>query len=60
MYRFCYYYVKQKYEEKAKLCYMDINSFIVYLKVNDIYKDIAEDVETRFETSNCEFWLNER
>ena len=60
MYRFWYYYVKQKYEEKAKLCYTDINSFIVYLKVNDIYKDIAEDVETRFETSNCEFWLNER
>ena len=55
MYRFWYYYVKQKYEEKAKLCYTDINSFIVYLKVNDIYKDIAEDVETRFETSNCEF-----
>ena len=47
--------MKQKYEEKAKLCYTDINSFIVYLKVNDIYKDIAEDVEARFETSNCEF-----
>ena len=28
---------------------------IVYLKTNDIYKDIPEDVETRFDTSNYEF-----
>ena len=28
--------------------------FIVYIKTNDIYKDIAEDVETRFDISNCE------
>ena len=33
---------------------MDTDSFIVYIKANDIYKDIAEDVETRFDTSNCE------
>ena len=38
--------------ENAKLCYMDTNSFIVHVKTNDIYKDIAEDVETRFDTSN--------
>ena len=31
---------------------MDKNSFIVYIKTDDIYKDIAEDVETRFDTSN--------
>ena len=31
---------------------MDKNSFIVYIKADDIYKDIAEDVETRFDTSN--------
>ena len=30
-------------------------SFIVYIKTDDIYKDIAEDVETRFDTSNYEF-----
>ena len=29
---------------------MDIDSFIVYIKTNDIYKDIAEDVETGFDT----------
>ena len=34
--------------------YMDIDSFIVYIKINDVYKDIAEDVETRFDNSNYE------
>ena len=33
---------------------MDIDIFIVYIKTEDIYKDIAEDVETRFDTSNHE------
>ena len=52
MYEFWYDYVKPKYGEKAKFCYMDIYSFIVYIKIDDIYKDIAEDVEIRFDTSN--------
>ena len=54
MYRFWYDYVKPKYDEKAKLCYMGTDRFIVYVKTDDIYKDIAEDVETRFGTSNYE------
>ena len=54
MYEFWYDYVKPKYGEKVKLCYMDTDSFIVYIKTDDIYKDIAEDVETRFDTSNYE------
>ena len=33
---------------------MDTDSFIVYLKTDNIYKYIAEDVETRFDTSNYE------
>ena len=33
---------------------MDTNSCIVYIKTNSIYKDIAEDVGTRFNTSNYE------
>ena len=49
-----YDYVKPKYGEKAKVCYMDTNSFIVHIKTDNIYKDIAEDVETRFDTSNFE------
>ena len=51
MYEFWYDYVKPKYGEKAKLRYMDIDSFTVYIKTDDIYKDIAEDVATRFDTS---------
>ena len=38
--------------KKTKLCYMDIDSFIVFIKKDDIYKDIAKDVERRFDTSN--------
>ena len=52
MYEFCYDYVKPKYGKKTKLFYMDTDSFIVYIKTDDIYKDIADDVETRFDTSN--------
>ena len=44
MYEFWYDYVKLKYGEKAKLCYMDTNSFTVHVNTNDVYKDIAEDI----------------
>ena len=54
MYEFWYDYVKPKYDEKANLCYMDTGSFIAYMKTDDIYKNVAEDVETRFDTSNYE------
>ena len=54
MYEFSYDYVKPKYGEKAKLCYMDTDSFIADIKTNDIYKDIEEHVQTRFDTSNYE------
>ena len=50
MYEFWYDFVKPKYGENAKLCYIDIGSFIVHVKRDDIYKDIAEVVETRFDT----------
>ena len=50
MYEFWYDYVKPKYGEKVSLC----DSFIVYIKTGDIYIGIAEDVETRFDTSNYE------
>ena len=49
MYEFWYDYVKPKYGEKAKSCFMDTDSFIVYIKTNDIYNDIAEDVKTKFD-----------
>ena len=54
MYEFWYDYVKPKYSENAKLCYMYTDSFIVHVKTDDIYKNIAENVETGFDTSNFE------
>ena len=33
---------------------MDTDSFIVYIKTEDLYVYIAKDVETRFDTSNYE------
>ena len=54
MYEFWYDYVKLKYSKKAKLRYVDTDSSMVYIKTNDVYKDIAKDVETRFDTSNYE------
>ena len=41
MYEFWYDYLKPKYGAKTKLCYMDTHSFIVYVKTEDIYSDIA-------------------
>ena len=37
---------------------MDTDSFTVYIKADDSYKDITEDVETRFDTSNYELECN--
>ena len=46
--------MKPKYNGNVKLCYMDTHSFIMNIKTNDFYKDIANDVENRFDTSNYE------
>ena len=55
MYEFWYDYVKPRYNEKEKLCYMDIDSFIIYIKADGVYKDITEVVEIRCDISNYEF-----
>ena len=52
MYEFWYHYVKPKYGENTKLCYLDRNSFIVDVKTDAVCKDIAEDVEIRSTTSS--------
>ena len=54
MYEFYYDYVRPKYGENSKLCYMNTDSLIVHVKTNDTYKDISEDVERIFDTSNTE------
>ena len=55
MYEFWYYYVKIKYQDRARLCYMDTDSFVVNIKTKDFYKDISQDVNKRFDTSNYTF-----
>ena len=54
MYEFWYDYIKSRYGEKGQLCYMDSDSFTTHVETDDIYKDIAGDVEKRFDTSNQE------
>ena len=54
MYEFWYDYMKPKYNANVKLCYMDTDSFIMNIKTEDFYEDIANDVENRFDTSNYE------
>ena len=53
MYEFWYDYIKPKYGDyKARLCYVDTDSFIMHIKTEYFYKDIANDVERWFDTSN--------
>ena len=51
MYEFWYDYIKPKYGDKATLCYMDTDSFIIHIKTEDFDKDIANDVRKWFDTS---------
>ena len=53
MYAFWYDYIKPKCKDRAKLCYMDTDSFVIYIKTEDFYEDIADDVKKWFDTSNC-------
>ena len=52
MYEFWFDSMEPKYGDNVKLCYMDTDSFITHIKTEDFYKDIADDVEKRFDTSN--------
>ena len=54
MYEFWYDYMKPKYGNNVKLCYMDTDSFIMSIKTEDLYKGIANDVEKIFDMSNYE------
>ena len=55
MYEFWYDFIKSKYESRAKICYMDTDSFIINIKTEDFYKDISENVMERFDTSNYSY-----
>ena len=65
--------LKLKYGETIKLCLMDTDTYTVFIKTDGIYQNIAENVETRFDSSNYESdrplpkgknkksnWINER
>ena len=55
MYEFRYNYVISKYGDKVNLCYTDTDSLVMNIKTNDFYKDIAQDVNEGFDTSNYSF-----
>ena len=52
MYEFWYDYLKPKYNDNVKLCYMDTDSFVTHIKTEDFFSDINNDVEKWFDTSN--------
>ena len=50
MFEFWHDYIKPKYGENVKLCYMGMGSYIFRVKTDYIYKGFAEDVEKRLDT----------
>ena len=52
MYKFWYDYISPKYGNKAKLYFTDTDSFIIYIKIEDFFEDISNDVKKWFDTSN--------
>ena len=52
MYEFHYNYIKEKYENKAKLLFTDTDSLMYEIETEDFYKDISNDVKNRFDTSD--------
>ena len=52
MYEFWYDYIKPKCGDNVRLCYMDTDSFVMDIKTDDFYKDISNDVDKWFDTSN--------
>ena len=52
MCEFWYNYIKRKYRDRAKLWYMDTDSFVIHIKIEAFYEDIADNVEKWFDTSN--------
>ena len=52
MYEFHYDYMKRKYDDDSlTLCYMDTDFLIYHIATDDFYKDIADDITDRFNTS---------
>ena len=54
IYELHYDYMKPKYGENLWLCYMGTNSFLDDIKPDNFYKDIADDVNARFDTKQLQ------
>ena len=52
MYKFWYEYIRPKYGDRAKLCYTDTDSFIIYIRTEDFFEDISSDVEKWYDAFN--------
>jgi len=52
MFDFHYTYIKPKYGDKVKLLYTDTDSLMYEIETEDFYRDISDDVEARFDTSD--------
>ena len=52
MYEFWHDYLQPMYNDKIELCYMDTDSFIMYVETDDFYSDVSNDVNKWFDTSN--------
>ena len=52
MFDFHYNYIKDKYDTKAELLFTDTDSLMYQIQTEDFYKDISNDVESKFDTSD--------
>ena len=52
MFDFHYNYIKKKYKNKAELLFTDTDSLMYEIRTEDFYKDISQDIETKFDTSD--------
>ena len=58
MYTFWYDIIKPMYKDKAKLCYMDEDSFAIHIQTDDVFKDFDNIVYEWFDTSEIDKNLN--
>ena len=52
MFDFHYNYIKKKYQNKAELLFTDTDSLMYEIRTDDFYKDISQDIESKFDTSD--------
>ena len=52
MYEFWFDYIKPKYKDKATLCYMDTDIFVIHIFTEDFFEGINNVVERWFDISN--------